>query len=90
MNGLHHGFAHTQRLVVNGMAKMKEMCNKEPQLFLISVSFYHPEKKNALIYSSGLFIGFAHFFGSIRMEPVFMVLGQSAGAAAMAIAAMAH
>lgn len=74
-----------QRIVVNGMVKNEgDVQKRVPQPFPISYRSIVPKKgecKNLLV---PVCLSASHIaFGSIRMEPVFMVLGQSAATAAV-------
>lgn len=83
---------NTQRLVVNGMAKNEgDVQQGTPNPFPISYRSIIPKKEECTNLLVPVCLSASHIaFGSIRMEPVFMVLGQSAGlAAAMVIDAMA-
>ncbi len=78
---------NTQRLVVNGMAKNEgDVQQGTPNPFPISYRSIIPRKSECTNLLVPVCLSASHIaFGSIRMEPVFMVLGQSAGlAAAMA------
>jgi ribulose 1,5-bisphosphate synthetase/thiazole synthase len=82
---------NTQRLVVDGMAKNEgDVQQGTPNPFPISYRSIIPKKEECTNLLVPVCLSASHIaFGSIRMEPVFMVLGQSAGlAAAMAVAAM--
>ncbi len=74
-----------QRIVVNGMVKNEgDVQKRVPQPFPISYRSIVPKKgesKNLLV---PVCLSASHIaFGSIRMEPVFMVLGQAAATAAV-------
>ena len=74
-----------QRIVVNGMVKNEgDVQKRVPAPFPISYRSIVPKKgeiKNLLV---PICLSASHIaFGSIRMEPVFMVLGQSAATAAV-------
>lgn len=78
---------NTQRLVVNGVAKNEgDVQQGTPNPFPISYRSIIPKKSECTNLLVPVCLSASHIaFGSIRMEPVFMVLGQSAGlAAAMA------
>jgi hypothetical protein len=79
---------NTQRLVVDGMAKNEgDVQQGTPNPFPVSYRSIIPKKEECTNLLVPVCLSASHIaFGSIRMEPVFMVLGQSAGlAAAMAI-----
>jgi hypothetical protein len=79
---------NTQRLVVDGMAKNEgDVQQGTPNPFPVSYRSIIPKKEECINLLVPVCLSASHIaFGSIRMEPVFMVLGQSAGlAAAMAI-----
>lgn len=79
---------NTQRLVVDGMAKNEgDVQQGTPNPFPISYRSIIPKKSECTNLLVPVCLSASHIaFGSIRMEPVFMVLGQSAGlAAAMAL-----
>ena len=79
---------NTQRLVVGGMAKNEgDVQQGTPNPFPIAYRSIIPKKSECTNLLVPVCLSASHIaFGSIRMEPVFMVLGQSAGlAAAMAV-----
>lgn len=79
---------NTQRLVVNGMVKNEgDVQQGTPNPFPISYRSIIPKQTECTNLLVPVCLSASHIaFGSIRMEPVFMVLGQSAGlAASMAI-----
>lgn len=73
-----------QRLVVNGMVKNEgDIQKRVPSPFPISYFSIVPKKPECTNLIVPVCLSASHIaFGSIRMEPVFMVLGQSAAVAA--------
>ena len=79
---------HTQTAIVGGMVKNEgEVTVHLDQAYPISYRAIAPERTQCVNLLSPVCLSASHIaYGSIRMEPVFMALGQAAGvAAAMAI-----
>ena len=76
---------NAQRLVVNGTVKNEgDVQQGTPNPFPISYRSIIPKKSECTNLIVPVCLSASHIaFGSIRMEPVFMVLGQSAGLAAV-------
>ena len=76
---------NTQRIIVNGMVKNEGNVEvKGFQPYPISYKSIVPQKKECTNLLVPVSLSASHIaFGSIRMEPVFMILGQSAALAAV-------
>jgi ribulose 1,5-bisphosphate synthetase/thiazole synthase len=74
-----------QRIVVNGMVKNEgDVQKKVPNAFPISYRSIVPKQSECTNLLVPVCLSASHIaFGSIRMEPVFMVMGQSAATAAV-------
>jgi hypothetical protein len=79
---------HTSRVVVNGVVKAEgNVEERTPQPYPVSYRAIVPKERECANLLVPVAVSSSHIaFGSIRMEPVFMLLGQSAAtAAALAI-----
>jgi len=72
-----------QRIIVNGMVKNEGNVNEKLQPYPISYRAITPKRSECTNLLVPVDLSASHIaYGSIRMEPVFMLLGQAAGIAA--------